>query len=233
MKRKMMVLVAVVMAGIFSTALFPMISTAETIYVNGTVSGTWSADTVIVTGHLYVENDDTLTIEPGVKVLFQTNPGSWYWRFYVRPDATLIAAGTEQDSILFDVLNPNTGWNGLRIESSNGSSLLQYCHLTHGSTNGQGATHYGGAIACDASANPTIKNCLIDSCFATQGSAIWCTGSSSPIIEDNIIKDNTASTATIWSGINSSPLISKNLIIGNLTGSGGGGVSCFDNSNAI
>jgi len=116
---------------------FPYIASADLIIVSGDVSGTWSADTVLVTGEIRVPPGETLVIEPGVEVLFQV-----YCKFIVDSAATLLAVGTEQDSILFDEYIPGTHWHGIRFLSASDSSRLEYCHLTNGlATGGEGGRY--------------------------------------------------------------------------------------------
>jgi hypothetical protein len=100
---------------------------AETIYVQGDVSGTWSADSVIVTGEARVPPDSTLIIEPGVKVLFQVA-----CKFIVNSNATLFAVGTLYVPIRFDRLAEGTTWLGIRFQSASSASQLAYCHISHG-----------------------------------------------------------------------------------------------------
>lgn len=73
---------------IIFTALSCSISFADTINVSGPVSGTWSADTVLVIGEVRVPPGETLAIMPGVEVLFEV-----YCKFIVDSMATLIAVG--------------------------------------------------------------------------------------------------------------------------------------------
>jgi len=159
---------------------------ADVIFVSGDVSGTWSADTVIVTAEVRIPPGEMLVIEPGVEVFFQA-----YCRFIVDHAATLQAIGTATDSILFDShwLWPQNGWQGVRFLSASENSSLEYCHLTHGYASGIDADQYGGAIYCNDS-NPTIQNCLIDSCQAAEkGGGIYCHGSN-PSISNNTLRGN-------------------------------------------
>ena len=193
---------------------------ADVIYVSGNVSGTWSADTVFVQGEVRVPQGQTLTIQPGVEVLF------WgYYKFIVDSNATLIAMGTETDSIRFDVLTPGTSWHGIRFLSASHSSLLEYCHLTNGYAYGSGEDENGGAIYCYNS-NLTIQNCLIDSCRAeVYGGGIFYY-QSNPIINNNIVSGN--ETLLGYGGgiccYHSSPTITDNIIRANTAHWYGGGV---------
>ena len=90
----------------------------------GNVSGTWTLDNspYIVGQDITIARDHTLTIVPGVIVKF-----TGHYKLDVR--GTLLAVGTETDTIVFTVEN-NTGfndhnvldggWNGIRfIETDN------------------------------------------------------------------------------------------------------------------
>ncbi|MBK7173791.1 MAG: hypothetical protein IPH84_11280 [Bacteroidales bacterium] len=63
-------------AQVFSTSLT----------VSGIVSGTWSVDTVLVTDHLMIPNNEILIIAPGTRVEFQSD-------FRLEVQGCLIAAG--------------------------------------------------------------------------------------------------------------------------------------------
>ncbi|TKJ42216.1 hypothetical protein CEE37_00640 [candidate division LCP-89 bacterium B3_LCP] len=231
-----------------------VLSYADVIYVSGDVSGTWSVDTVLVDGEIRVPPGETLVIDPGVKVLFLE-----FYRFIVDNNATLIAAGTETDSILFDEYTPGVNWNSLHFINASSSCTLEYCHLTHGQTVEDYLDAYGGAIYCSQS-SPTIQNCLIDACHAyykgggiacmdysspvincnmingnhaeNDGGGIYCETLSNPTISDNTISDNSANDgAGIYLTNNSSPNISGNTIQGNVAGTSGGGILCHSGTH--
>jgi hypothetical protein len=233
------------------------------IYVSGDQTGTWSADTVIVTAEVRVPPGQSLTILPGVEVLFQV-----YCKFIVDSAATLLAVGTSSDSIRFDVLPPDTAWHGIRFLFASDSSRLEYCYLTHGNASGEGEDANGGAIYCSSSSptishntisgnstffyyphyaagggiycynsNPTICNNTISANSALNGGAIYCEYNSNPNISDNNLSVNTA--FTMGGGIccsESNPIINGNTISRNsVTGGddGSGGGICCLNSNPI
>ena len=95
----------------------PETITDEAVYGgwSGNVSGTWTAanSPYVVTGDIYVDWNDSLTIEPGVEVKFLSN-----YRFDIY--GYLYVVGTETDSIRFiptDMSNPSAGmWEGIHIE---------------------------------------------------------------------------------------------------------------------
>jgi hypothetical protein len=77
---------------------------AQTIVAPGEVSGTWeqSKSPYQITGNIYVSNDSTLIIEPGVRVEFLGH-------YELKVMGRLLAEGTQTDSILFTV-NDTTGF---------------------------------------------------------------------------------------------------------------------------
>jgi len=172
-------------------------STDIIIEVSGPQSGVWiSNNTYEVVGDISVPNGDTLIIEPGVHVEFMD-----YYSFYIF--GTLIAAGTETDSIFFTSgqFPCNWGdWNEIKFEgSSNDNSIISYTRIEYGKT----------GIYCYSS-NPTIINNSIINNFYL---GILCEEYSSPIISDNTISNN--SYFGILCEDYSSPNISNNTITNN------------------
>jgi len=201
---------------------------ADIIYVQGDVSGTWAADTVMVTGEVRVPPDSTLVIEPGVSVLFQV-----WCKLIVDHGAVLSAEGTSSDSIRLDELTAGTHWKGIRFLNASDESKLVYCHLKHGMVTGSGEDSKGGAIYC-LNCSPTIQNCLIDSCSASDGGSIYCTNSS-PIIDKNLIMANTSAfqAGAIYCYSGSNPIISNNIISHNQATNNAGAINCYYNSNPL
>lgn len=197
------------------------------IYASGDVSGTWSADTVIVVDSVRVPPGATLIIEPGVEVLFWS-----CCQFIVDNGATLLAVGTVNDSILFDEYWENNSWKGIRFLNASDSSRLEYCHLTNGHAFGNEQS--GGAIYINNS-DLTILNCLINNCSADgHGGAIFV-NNSNPLLTENTIISNDADShggGICCSG--GSPTISNNTINDNFAGEYGGGIQLWDsNANII
>ena len=115
-----------VLGAIFLLLALAIPAGAEVVLVSGDVSGTWTADTVLVTDSIYVSPGNTLVIEPGVDVLFIVA-----YSFRVYSGATLQAVGTEDEMINF--LPFTSGYNTLGVEFVDASdeSILEYCHFTH------------------------------------------------------------------------------------------------------
>ena len=75
----------------------------------GNVSGTWTKanSPYYINGEITIPNDSTLTIEPGVEVIF-----TGHYKFNVQ--GRLLAIGTETDTIVFTI-NDTTGFHDLTI----------------------------------------------------------------------------------------------------------------------
>ncbi|TKJ41004.1 hypothetical protein CEE37_04895 [candidate division LCP-89 bacterium B3_LCP] len=161
---------------------------AETITVSGNVSGTWSADTVLVVGDVRVPVDSTLTIEPGVEVVFRG-----YYKLIV--NGWLSAEGTENDLILFTAADTSHAWHGIRFIDAPDNSHLSYCVIQYGHAEGATDDKHGGGIYC-LNSNPVISWCTIQ-CNSTQdfpegfGGGVYC-DNSSPSISDCIICKNSS-----------------------------------------
>lgn len=95
-----------------------------------------------------------------------------------------------------------------------------------------GAEGCGGAIECDA-ASPTIVNCTFSDNYATQGSGIRCTRSSSAVILNCTFSDNLGTDGGgIHCSENSSPTVHGcNFSNNNCTN--GGGIYCVQESSPL
>jgi len=130
-----------------------------TTIVNGQVSGHWTVagHPYMVNGHITLSAVDTLVIDPGVEILFNPNTG-----FLVR--GSLIAIGTEEDSILFRSGSSTVGdWSSLQIDGGAAANTrLVNCIIMH-AENGIFLTN----------SNPIIVNCRISnharSCIRMEG----------------------------------------------------------------
>ncbi len=131
----------ILVAGIHS--LFP-----QTTITNGTIP----ANTVwTLAGSPYIIQDNvsvtTLTIEPGVIILFDDN------NFKFEVNDNLQANGFYSDSIYFRPSPTNTtGWQGIKFKTGTSSSSISYCRI-------EGSTTYG--IRTEGNSAPSIRNCRI------------------------------------------------------------------------
>ncbi|MCK4822778.1 right-handed parallel beta-helix repeat-containing protein, partial [bacterium] len=110
---------------------------AQTTIPAGNVSGTWTGtgSPYLIQGNITIHSDSTLTIEPGIEVIFQG-----HYRFIV--NGSLYANGTVSDSIYFVPADTTTRWNGIEFRDSNGS--LTYTNVSYTSI-GLGAVYFNNS----------------------------------------------------------------------------------------
>ncbi len=145
----------VIALGILITPLF-----ADTI-PGGDVSGTWykSHSPYYITGDITV-NANTLTIEPGVDVMFLGN-----YRLSVY-NGRLMAVGTAADSIRFLPQDTAVGWQGIYIPRWVDTCRFSYCAIRH-------AKHSGiRTLLGMMQATLLLDHCLIAHCRSDSGGGI-------------------------------------------------------------
>jgi predicted outer membrane repeat protein len=219
---------------LLATCLIVMVAAATEI-PPGPVFGDWhsSGNPYNVHGEIYVPYDSTLSIHPGVEVVFQG-----HYKFIVR--GFLEALGAESDSIRFTAADTTNGWHGLRFIAAQDSSHLSYCIIEYGRAFSSAYPDYcGGGIFCDSS-NIVLRHCAIRN-NATRlhwgrGGGMECHNYSNPTIDHCIFANNYSGGCgggiageyfeeqdqlTIRSGAHIS-----NSIIGNNESEFGGGVYC-------
>ncbi len=212
-----------VVAGIYVVILTLILSSmtwANVIFVSGDVSGTWSADSVIVSDSIYVSPGNTLVIEPGVQVLFLT---AFYFR--VKSGAVLHAVGTETEHISFLPMVQGYSTLGINFENASDESILEYCYFNH--------ALYSAITLRNSSI--TIRNCILEGNpgYATGGGIAALEGSDA-LIENNTIRDNEGGSegGAIYCDA-SSPIIRGNIIDGNSTYGLGGAIACENYSQPM
>jgi len=214
-----------------AVVLFPLMANA--IDVSGDQWGTWTKENspYNVVGEIRVPPESTLVIEPGVLVDFQG-----HYKFIVDSLATLLAVGTESDSIFFtcDTLANPDRWHGIRFIHADSNSQISYCRLEYGMATGSDEwDRYGGAIFCYFSSPVITYNAICGNWAVFDGGAIFCSYSS-PTVGNNTISSNY--TSGCGGGINcgfSSPAIDNNTITGNRCHVFGGGICCWYYSPTI
>ncbi len=122
---------------------FTSIVFSETIINQGPVSGIWNKESspYQIMGDILVNEGSTLNIEPGVEILFSPNS-----QLYVK--GTLLAQGTESDSILFSSSNADSVWKGIKFwgMSKPEPSEIDYCIIENCCSTGDDLESLGGAI---------------------------------------------------------------------------------------
>ena len=176
----------------------------------GNVSGTWTAENspYYIEGPLTIENNQTLTIEPGVKVAVR---GSYYMTI----QGTINALGTEDEPIQFSSSNPNIYWNGLDYNytpSSNDTSLFDNCIFQYGLAIGEFPFNCGGIFAVRDFNKIEIRNSIFRNNIANQSAAYAPFGGA----------------ISLW---NASPIIHKSIFYNNIANYGGA-IMCYLGSNA-
>ncbi len=220
----------------------------------GPISGTWTVagEPYLIEGETTIENGTTLTIEAGVRVIWQ-NDSSSMW-----VEGQILAQGTETDSIIFTAADPLTGWKGVRFDSTlvtNDTSKFEYCVFEYAIAYGpypdnaggaigalefgkiiidhcyfhhnkalQVNTNYpaGGAIALWAS-SPVIRNSTFINNISFAGGAICCWIESDSEIKNNLFTSNTAQLGGAIYCYYSNPPIYHNLFYDNIAGAEWGG----------
>ncbi len=141
-------------------------------------------DTIRIVNIVNVELGVTLTISPGTYVEFQD--------FYViNVLGTLIAEGTESDSIIFTAKDPATGWNGFWFmdQSDTDTSRFSYCQFKHMKTDHD----WNGVINARYYPRLSISHSLISN----------NTAHAINLVNSNISLDHTTLTANSKGGVSS------------------------------
>jgi hypothetical protein len=194
---------------IFISAVFLLLAitgiSAQTSIDPGYVSGEWKPENspYLIQGHIIIHPDSTLTIEPGVEIIFMGH-------YYLAVNGLLFAIGTEADSIHFT--SPAL-WMGIRFVDSRGISQLSYCTIQRSYTTG---------ILCVRS-NPVFSNSSINNNNSLLGGGFFFE-ESRPVISDCVIIGNTSDQGGGIAALNSELEIFNTVISGNYGMDGGGGI---------
>jgi len=152
----------------------------------------------IIDCYSYVNSSSTLTIEPGVDVIF-----SGHYKLDVFGE--LDADGDVANRITFSAMYPSQSWHGIRFINTNTNGLpnsnLTYCLISGCEAYGSTAEdNYGGAIYCDNSDLWVLHDMIYYNFAESKGGAIYC--------------------------LNSWMYLANNLITSNSTNGKGGGIYC-------
>ena len=188
------------------------------IEVAGEVSGTWTINDspVSVLDTIFIPEDDTLLIEPGVIVNF-TGPYS----LLVYGD--LMANGTDDDSIVFHPDEDVEFWCGIRADSG-ATVALEYCIISNCCVGDADNRISGSALYCEESESiSVIRSTFSENRCFYQGGAIYTNWCHPVTIEMNMFTGNIAGLSGALAIIHSDEItIIENTFIGNnALGSGG------------
>jgi len=207
-------------------SLIAFTSRADVAIVTGEVSGTWSADSLLVASDITIPSGSSLTIDPGVNVIFI---GSF--RFDVDAGAELHAVGTQIEPIVIESFQDATPFVAMFFNHASDTSILEYCEVRDA---------LWGAVRLDGAAI-TIRHCLFEGNTTASGSlaggAIAALNGSDALIEQNVFRNNEASNrgGAIYCNA-SAPTIRDNTFLNNECGNAsyahGGAISCTNGSSA-
>ena len=159
----------------------------ETTDVRGTIATTtWTAfgGPYRVTGSITVPSGETLTIEPGVDVLFDRDVP-----FVV--EGSLVANGTESDSVRF-LPGDASEWGGIRFVGRRASSLA-FVRISGALAEGVRPDYLGGGLYAEGLGTElTMTRCVISGNRAAWGGGVYVRDSARVHLADCTIRDNVA-----------------------------------------
>lgn len=144
-----------------------LLAKAQNIEVSGLQSGTWDADTVFVTGDVYVQ--ETLEISSGTTVVF-----NGFYGISVRK-GSISALGTEDEPVVFTV--PDTtgfhiynsgrgGWNGITLDLAQ-QAKFDHCVFQYGKA-ADTLRQHGGALEIINCEDVELTNSVLRCNFARE-----------------------------------------------------------------
>ena len=209
--------------------------------LEGEISGVLSSGIYLAVGHIQVDNEDSLYIEPGTEILFN---GPYHFSIY----GYLYAVGTEEDSIIFCLNEGIELWYGFTFWTPSHDCVMKFCSIS-GSNLGGFSFHgfncllenclitrnYGsvaGGISFGYFCNSRFKDCTFINNSSSNAGAISCADESHPQLEDCLVTENT-STGMVGAfrfRENSAPVVSNCQIVNN---GQFGGILCDENSQPV
>ncbi|MBZ0264746.1 right-handed parallel beta-helix repeat-containing protein [bacterium] len=185
--------------------------------LSGQLSGFLTEGEYFVEDTIFVVENDSLTIDPGVTIFFMDSA-----LFYI--DGYLYTSGEESDSVLF-VMHPdaNEGWQGIdftRLASD--SSRMDYSRIS-GS--------YSSGIDVIAS-SPLFYDCVFSDNMGDTGGAINLE-SSNAVFQDCIFMNNSAEHGGAIYGSDCGMIMRRCDVIGNSAENGGGVGLVFSNDEPM
>jgi hypothetical protein len=189
----------------FSFLFSVFLANAQNHYVDGSNSNisadeTWDYDTVFVDASVTIEDDVTLTINPGTKVIFLD--------FYkITVEGTIISEGTVSEPIIYTVADTSgyhnyfhTGWDGIEFDNENGdmddndTSRFVYSNFYFGYNKLEDWSEgMGGAVKLLYNSYATFSNCeFAHNTSVYWGGAIGIAYEATALIENCYFYDNNA-----------------------------------------
>ncbi len=161
----------------------------------------------------------TLTLSPGVKLLF--HPGPWGAGYALFVEGTLNASGTITDPIVMDATDPAYGWGGLIVQGAGASATLTHTEILHGGHAGGGNQRYCNVAAVNGGqlfiSHSLIADNIVGSSTSSSGVIYLSNGSAT--LTNNTISNTMASGVEFYSiyvaGPNSTLDLHNNTFSGN------------------
>jgi hypothetical protein len=99
-----------------------------------------------ITGDVRIVKNTTLTIDPGVEVIFQPSPNPRQG-YSIRIDGALVARGKQRQPIRFTAKDPSQPWGTIMFldtsrdwdPDTSAGSVMEYCIVEHGGNDGNSA----------------------------------------------------------------------------------------------
>ncbi len=171
----------------------------------------------LVTCDVEVAEGTTLTIDPGVTILF-AEPFSFVIKGEIQ------ASGTASQPILFSSYSEEPtrlDWNNILFDGASNNSVMEHVIVEYASVDDVAEPYYIGAISI-AGCSPTLRNIEVRMCYNT---AIFCDDGASPLLEN--ININNVGMYGIYCAKNSGPHI-QGVEISTVQGYG---IYCWRNSS--
>ena len=105
-------------------------SSREQVIISSDTKWTVANSPYIITGNVLVEEDATLTIQPGVEVRFDGF-------YYIKVEGKLVAKGTQDQMINFtsNKTTPATmDWKEISFEVNGKESIFEFCRIEYGAS---------------------------------------------------------------------------------------------------
>jgi len=205
----------------------------------GPVSGTWTAENspYYIEGPVTVEEGETLTIEPGVRVAVRG-------AYPIKVIGAIQAIGTPNEKIMFTASNPNIWSDGIDYNGNLSSiitpSVYDHCIFQYGYAQGTAAQfNSGGAMAIYEHDSISVLNSIfrhnkadIDAAYPPSSGAI-AIDNTDLFLQKCIFYNNSAEYGGAILFYNHSDPIISNCLFYNNESEYGGALAFYENSNGI
>ena len=195
--------------------------------VSGYVSGTWGVggEPYYVVGQCTVATGTSLTIQPGVRVIFRVDSS-------LAVQGTLDAQGTVSDSILFTIDPAYTSeFAGIRFLDPASGGTISYARVEGGFAQGSSPEYSGGGIYIQNS-SPTISNSVVKNCRAVGfGGGIALFGGNATVEYCTVYNDSARYAGGIH--LNANAIVRKNRVFDNESANYGGGLASVGTNGGL